>query len=504
MHINAQVFDEGQQVQSKVCIVGAGAAGITLALRLAELKIPAILLESGDFDLSSNVQQLYDGQVDEGTPFPAHYLKTSRLRYFGGTTNHWGGYCRPLDAIDFSRREWVPHSGWPVSRSDLDSHFEKACQLCEVHNFSYEQDNTLERLGIGIQLGADAGLQTQILHQGPPTRFGTKYRSALVDAADIQVITNASAVDLVADESGKITEVVASTIEKKRFRVVADVVILAMGAVENARILLASRGRFATGVGNVHDNVGRYFMDHLGFPNVGNIIFNKRYSFAQFHAKNEPVSFIPNEIFPVISLTDEVLRREKLQRLSFYIRVRDDNPPHSDAVKFSLKSFGGHGSNKLEVRDEEPAEYRLQIWHAEQRPNPKSRVVLDSEVDALGVQKSRLAWAYDQADVESIQKSVEVLGSELGRLGIGRVRSTYTAQQLWEGSEYGAHHIGTTRMSADPKNGVVDANCLVHSTKNLFVAGSSIFPTMGHVNPTLTIVAFAQRLADHLADTVLN
>jgi choline dehydrogenase-like flavoprotein len=137
---------------------------------------------------------------------------------------------------------------------------------------------------------------------------------------------------------------------------------------------------------------------------------------------------------------------------------------------------------------------------AEQAPNPDSRVVLSRERDALDCPRVALCWRTSPLDKRTAHRAREIFGEELWRAGAGRLQSSLEGEgKPWPARLRGArHHMGTTRMHSDPRRGVVDANCRVHGIANLYVAGSSVFPTSGAANPTLTIVALALRLAGHV------
>ena len=264
MFIDANTLDSGAVIQADICIIGAGAAGISLAREFIGSSLRVCILESGGFEYDDDTQTLFEG---ENIGFPYYDLKSLRLRFFGGTTNHWAGACRPLDAIDFEKRDWVPHSGWPFSKTELDPYYEKAHVLCELGPYDYDpgtwESDESPRLPIN-----DERVNTAMFQISPPTRFGSVYRAELKNAQNITTYLNANVIDIETSQQGDRVQRVAVTTHDQSvsFTVNAKQIVLATGAIENARVLLACNKQVAAGLGNQHDLVGRYFMEHLSLP----------------------------------------------------------------------------------------------------------------------------------------------------------------------------------------------------------------------------------------------
>lgn len=507
----------GAIIDTDVCVIGAGAAGITLARELAGSSRAVLVIESGGIEPEAATQALYEGAVI-GEPFPP--LDTVRLRWFGGTTNHWGGHCRPLDPIDFETRPWVPYSGWPISRHDLDPFYARAQRICELGPYDYDPDVWRKVAPDLIPFRADK-LIDRIWQASPPTRFGDQYREDLRRAENVDVLLNANAVDIVLNEAATaVREVRIKALDGKTGRVRPRVVVLACGGIENPRLLLTSNSVMTAGVGNGHDLVGRFFLEHphalvaFAVPTNGIARFAPYIHFldAEIPAGTATIQARPG-------LSEEAQRREKLlnscigigygyDRSEGYLAFRalakelaqgevpDD---FGNAVLRVVRDLGGLAEGLYHrVND------RDLLWFdttAEQAPNPDSRVTLDDTRDSLGLPRVRLDWRLSEIDKRTARHACRLVGEELARLGLARMRvdSWLMADDgSWNDLGVRYHHIGTTRMSDDPKQGVVDCNCRVHGIANLYVAGSSVFPTAGNANPTLTIVALALRLADHL------
>lgn len=509
----------GTVLETDLCIIGGGAAGITLAREFANSRLNVVLLESGAREQDSATQALYSG-----TSIGRRYLDptTCRLRYFGGTTNHWGGWCAPLDAIDFEHRDSFPYSGWPFSRAALDPWYRRAHEVCRLGPFNYDP----RQWGIDLRLVprpyTGPNFQCEIL-QVNPTRFGTVYQSALQEAARVTVLLNANATRLVTNESHReVHSVSVATLEGLRFSVRARVFVIAAGAIENARLLLSS-GPESQGLGNDRDLVGRFFMVHLQYHG-GQVLILDEHARFEFDTGTEGINYDGFEGSPRyvswIGLSPDAMRRfalpafklrqtyaptsldEALRGVLRILEIKDDWTGlkedfnriigrHHTFAERSAFTGGGH-----------PVGATLLRCQSEQLPNPDSRVRLGTETDVLGMRKIVIDWHITAADRASAATTLRLLGSEAARVGFGRVRSWFSEDQLnWPSDMIGdQHHAGTTRMHPDPRKGVVDANCAVHGIANLYVAGSSVFPTLGGNNPTLTIVALALRLADRIKE----
>jgi choline dehydrogenase-like flavoprotein len=526
MFIDARSVAPNTTVETGVCIVGAGAAGISLAMSLRNDGFPVALLESGGFDFDEATQALYVGEM---VGVPNYPLQNSRLRWFGGTTNHWAGTCRPLEAIDFEPRAAIPLSGWPLRRADLLPYYYQAQGLCQLGPFEYDPQSWRQFVGQIDQKLDPARLTTAVFQRSPPTRFGEVYRDALRQAQSVTVYLNANVVDLQANPTASaVDQLKVACLGGTTFTVRPKIVVLAMGGIENARILLLSNGVQPAGLGNTHDLVGRYFMDQPYFPWAGVARFAAPGLLLPHIARPGETAFgtlasteasqaasgggatcgfqiLPQDLYRVVEGVDSLKTLE--EALSHF-----SLPSHlwehlgnilrdSDVIADSAwRTLTGRTTSPFasETKPGPVAGARLDIL-VEHTPNPDSRVLLSHERDALGQNRIALDWRLGDIERRTYQRAQESVALEFGRLGIGRVHGKPLPDNAWPDTILGTnHHSGTTRMSDDPKTGVVDANCRVHGLGNLYAAGSSVFPTVGYANPTLTIVALALRLADEL------
>ena len=504
---DARQLDDGAEIAADICIVGAGAAGITLAYELRDTTRDVLLVESGGPEApDSETQSLYEGHV-VGTPyFP---LDICRLRFFGGTTNHWSGHCRPLDPIDFEKRAWVPYSGWPIGPADLADAYNRAQALCELGPFEYRVDARPELRDQSIPFDRRRIVNISFRHSAP-TRFGRAYGDALLKARNVRVLCHANVTRIVTNRTASAVDgVEVRTFSGKRATIRARVLVLAAGAIENARLLLLSDGVEKNGLGNRYGNVGRFFMEH---PHALAAFAVPTVELKRFEA------YYSVNLRPV--LAPEFQRREKLLNAAVAVGYGFDRFPGYRSVREVVREFaegrlpddlGRHVLNIIRDLDDIPGgllrrlQHKAVLWfsvNAEQIPNPQSRMLLSRERDALGCRRAALDWRLTTDDKAHARRAIRVVGEELARLGLARMRlDPWLVQDdtTWNGLTGRYHHMGTTRMSENPRHGVVDADCRVHGVANLFVAGSSVFATSGYAAPTLTIVALAVRLANFLA-----
>jgi choline dehydrogenase-like flavoprotein len=523
MILDARSLPTGTVVESEVCIIGAGAAGITLAREFSAASFRVVLLESGGMEYEEKTEDLYDGR-SIGLPFQD--LTASRLRYFGGTTNHWGGWCLPYEAIDFEAREGLPYRGWPFSRAYLDPWYRRAQAVCQLGPYDYSAASWGIRPEQVPSPFRGPDFVCKILQQSPPTRFGKVYKTELQRAPRLDVYLYANALKLKTGDKGAVEEVSVGTLSGVRFTVRARFYVLAAGGIENARLLLLSGEEGGPGLGNAHDLVGRFFMVNLCYSG-GVVAPSDPYTDFSFYTGRDgrlDLGFVGKHSFiSFIGLSAEAMRRRQLPsvrimwmyRFSPVLgaveamkRLRQGEGPGGSAVADLVQVLGeldGVGDfllRKALLKEGVPVEALDLGCTCEQMPNRDSRVMLDTVRDALGLRRVLVDWQLIAEDRSKAATTLRLLGAELGRSGFGRLRSPFKDDDTaWPPDFFGdEHHMGTTRMHRDAALGVVDADCRVHDLANLYVAGSSVFPTSSSSNPTLTIVALALRLADHLKE----
>lgn len=563
MVIDARSLPNQEVIEVDLCIIGGGAAGIAMAREFAQTAVRVALLESGGFDFDNATQSLYAGDENSGLRyFP---LDGSRLRYFGGTTNHWGGYCQPLGDTDFAHRDWIPNSGWPVSKDELWPYYEKAHDLLEVDPQAWDLAVWTEQDRYSAWEMEDKRLITRVAQISPKTtrRFGTHYRESVTAAENVQLYLNANVTQIEANEEvTAVNQLHVTTLSGNEFTVRAKHFVLAAGGIENARLLLLSDQQQTAGLGNQNDVVGRYFMEHprfvaatilpstpflsmgfYGLHKVGGKPIKGYLSLTPEAQAAEKLVDVQIRIAPIYNhVFTDALKSADVASLRTLIKMAQGQQDtanlgtHLQNVLTDLTSFQGLLApgvaiptlNPLEVAkiinaermDEALAAYLGEVaifgldelfnWvpleqvevqtRIDPVPNPNSRITLSEERDALGQRRPHLHWELTELDKFSTLRTMEIFASALGQAEIGRLRLEIDEDLTsWpEGVRGGYHHMGTTRMHEDPKHGVVDAQCRVHGLSNLYIAGSSLFPTGGLGTPTMTLLALALRLTDHL------
>jgi choline dehydrogenase-like flavoprotein len=509
MHIDARNLDNNSLIEGDICIVGAGAAGIGMAVDWNNTPFKVILLEGGGLEYEDRVQELYRGKTTGQRYFP---LKSTRLHYFGGTTGHWGGFCSLLDPIDFMKRDWVNDSGWPINLDDLLPFYKKANDYMDLDSFEFSAARWLKRKSSFETLGLDEKVVwNKVWRFSPPTRFGKKYRDPIFNSGNIHLYTYANAVNIIAnDEMTAVKEVIVKNYAGKTHTVRAKKFVLACNSIQNARLLLASNQQAKNGLGNDNDIVGRYFMEHLEMKSAE--LWLNEPNRLKFYIHN-PVARVELAIsaekqkeYKILNGTASLTPLDLARGLKPFIETWSDDDPRKSKKQMNEAFEGPSGKRMLESQGSKAFELYTRI---EQAPNPYCRITLDTEKDELGVPRSLLHWELSSLEKRSIRKMYELIGQQVGIAGVGRIKLLDYLKdekdESWPSFTGGGwHHIGTTRMCEDPKKGVVDANCKVHGIANLYIAGDSCYPTAGAVNPTLSILALSLRLSDHLLTVMKN
>jgi choline dehydrogenase-like flavoprotein len=528
MLIDLAVDGDATIAEHDVCIVGAGVAGITLARRLRELKRSVCLLESGGLDFEQPTQDLYRG---ENVGMTYYDLDESRLRFFGGTIGIWGGRCALLDPIDFERRDWVPGSGWPIDRAALDPYYHVAHRQLELGDFNYERD-IWSALGIAPYAFDPDKLTTGLWRFDERNeRYTASGSRDLIDAPDVTIVLHANAVHVQAAENARtVRHLVVRPLSGSAREVKARHYVLAGGAIENARLLLVSNDVEPHGIGNQHDQVGRYFMEHPT-GRIGRVHVARPFEMWDAFQKRFMRSGPP--LAPVLRLSDATQRAERT--LNSVATFKLQRPP-SLGVPIGNRIYQNlkHGINPDRRGRALDHAYRgIRAWFHREIAGRSSagarkwaRAAFTSSFAASRPQSGQPGAAFRasatrsgylargprlaavrsrQAQRASLRRHVR-RRAEAPALGLRRAGEWLSSSDpRWPVDPTvgnhpiaGYHQMGTTRMGDTPANGVVTADCNVFGYDNLYIAGSSVFSTSGWANPTLTLIALALRLADHL------
>jgi choline dehydrogenase-like flavoprotein len=524
--LSLREIDDAPPLEADLCIVGTGPAGLSLLHGLKDTRLRILLVESGGLSEPAE-EDLLNDMESVGAPRVMDQ-SVLRSRGFGGSSRIWRGRCAPLDHCDYEERAWVPGSGWPVGAAQIAPFFPRAAELLGIAPQvpTAEEDIPAQLQGLAAGLSRERLLPAcwQYSRHSPTShdymRFGPHFRN--LPARNVTVLLHATALHLDTDESGRRIEgIEVGDLSGRRHAIRAGAVVLCAGGLENPRLMLASRRRRPEGVGNSRGLVGRYMMDHprfrvAEFPAAAARRLRRRFGLHRVRHARGATNFIHG-----LRLSPVLQAREGLLNCAAWLGEyrAEDNP--WDAMRRLAAGKSPSALRDLATILRQPGLVtegafdhfvrRRGIPHkvdrlildaaAEQVPDPESRLLLSDRVDVLGMPLARIDWRVSPLEIRSIRRLGEVIAEEFRAAGLPEPQ---LERWIRDGDDQAArfedhaHPIGATRMATSPDRGVVDTNCEVHGVRGLYVAGSSVFPTTGHANPTLMIVALTLRLAAHL------
>lgn len=539
---DAAEIEDGAGLECDLCILGAGAAGIAIALQFLSGPMRVILLESGRAGFDAATQALYAGEVAD--PALHSPLDSYRQRRFGGSTTLWGGRCMPLDPVDFAARPWMPHSGWPIGPEELAPWYPRANALCEAGEYDYSAASSVPGGMRPMIAGfAPAHFSTDGIERfSAPTDFAARYGHRLRTSQAVRVVLGANATELLTDPSGqRVDKVVVRRLAGGGFTLRPRQLVVALGGLETPRLLLASRQTQAQGIGNAEDQLGRYYMCHVagtsgrlrlalppslvqhGYERAedGTYLRRRLHLTEAAQARQGVGNAVMRLHFPPLpdpshgsGLLSALYLARRLLPYEYRKRLEGPGGPTSAHLRniltdpFSALAFATDMlfRRKLAARKfpslivRPPGGVFSLDYHGEQAPNPESRVTLIGTKDPLGMPRLRVDWRHSTVDLHTAETCFRLLAEDLTAWGRGWLDfdPAELARDMLRDGAYGGHHIGTARMGHSPRSSVVDGEARVHGMTNLSLAGAAIFPTSGQANPTLTLVALALRLADRL------
>jgi len=497
------------EITADVIVIGGGMAGITLAREWAGRKKTVAILESGGREADDASQKLYagtgtlSGEGDDRQNID-DYLVTSRARFYGGSGHWWGGKSVPLDPADFAARPWIKNSGWPMSRADLQPYYDRACDVLSIPYFDKDYAEPQHEGRPPLDINGSRHItslprdHSEVSGRIDKARFDD-FRYGFTDEPNVSVYLHANVVGFdLADDGSGLRGVEVSTLDGKRSRARGDVYVLACGGIENARLLLAANARNGARFGSRSDALGRYFQGHtVIYKEAANKEAGTELCFTD---PPDSLDLYVNRRLgnPHAVLGTTLLGQQTYECTAFTVTMGllDEEPRGSD--RFALRST----ATRIDQASSD-ANDSASCWcyfMTENLPNPESRITLTDRNDALGMPRVHLDWKYGADDLDGFERSLDAFVRELGTAGQGRVCSPVERNDAVAAMQPSRHHMGTTRMHDDPTVGVVDANLKCHDADNLYVAGSSVFPTSGIANPTLTLLALTLRLSDHLKE----
>ncbi len=451
-----------------VCIIGAGAAGITIANKLKKAGLKIALCEAGSYEYTEESQDFYKGKL-----VGDHYfdLDIARLRYLGGSTNHWGGWCRSFEPVDFDRGYLGEEYKWPITYKELFKFRNTACNILEIDDdfdFKSSEDKKVKKIKFQFS---------------PPVRFKDKYQDELQKASNVNVFINANLYDI-SGENSIIKFAHFKSYTKNKIKIQASKFIFAMGGIENSRFLLWFKKKYQNKFFDNTTPIGKYWMEHPHF-NLGSALVNKSVTEQTYY-----------------SLTQKAQKESQILNCGFRINKITSNKTTKSMIK-ELLCIAPKIGQKIAYLADKNLVCGARLFAAwEQSPNISNTITLSENKDKFEIPRVNLKWKKNSFDRENVKESVRIFNDWLLEDDLGRIQ---LHKWMLNDLEYptddelgGYHHMGGTRMSNSPKLGVVDKNCKVFGSQNLYIAGSSVFTTGGHNNPTLPIVQFSLRLAEHL------
>jgi choline dehydrogenase-like flavoprotein len=509
-------------LRSDLCVIGSGAAGLAVAAEFMHTNVNMILVESGGHEHEPATQALYDVAI---SGLPHSGSTAGRFRIFGGSTTKWGGQSLALMHFDFEKREWVPNSGWPISFDELRQYYARASQFLGFDRLNFDTD-----LFAYLRAQPPSFDSEQLWYHfskwSPKPNLREHYLPAIRSSKTCTLLLHANVTEVQLEESrNRVAAIQMRSLKGQRGTLRAKAFLLCVGGIETARLLLTSNKQAPSGLGNEHDLVGRFFQDHpsafVGWLNSSDPAKTQRL-FNVFHKRGVKYSvrctatpkwqrehqtlnvsmgttFVPQDSTLqdvkdlYLALRQRQLSRDLLPKLSRAMR-------HPTSVVVPAYHFAIKG------RTFAPAARTRVAVTSEQEPNPESRILLADTTDALGMSRVDVRWRLTDLTLHTIRQFAQTLRRQFRSAGVGEI-----ALEPWvleDSSEWKNHvtdqyhHIGTARMNDSPSHGVVDRNCQVHGVSNLYIGSSAVFPTSGHSNPTLTIIALCIRLADRLKEQV--
>ncbi len=494
-----------------ICIIGAGVAGLLLALEARKYYRDVCIIESG----SKTPEDYYQALNDTDTSALQYDSVESRARAVGGSMHLWAGRCGTLDPIDFEERSWISMSGWPINSSDLKPFYEKALTRFKCPFPSNPIFNPSKPESSALQSAAIEEKNYFLLDYVNGNFVKKDLLTELNQADNVTLLQQTTLVSLETSDGNKIDSCKIASDDRKSTNSVpgvihADRFVIACGGIESARLLLASRSHSPEGIGNAHDLVGRFFTDHPRSKSAPFEISNKatvekfkataRHQIAyRFSDDAQRLNQQPNHSFMISQSNGDI------EALSSSMMDSTDglSEKRQSAARKNLRRlwrmtpiwFRRTLRDLLSMRKTNKFVVTFKV---ELEPNAQSRIELSEDLDRHGTPKARINWTVTDRDRQQLTQYYEQVNRILVEADI--IPDHVSMPDAYKNTTFkdSSHPIGATRMAASPEKGVVDANLKVFGVDNLYVCSSSVFPTPGSANPTLTIAALSLRLADHL------
>jgi len=530
--IDARAEPTGSSRHADICVIGGGPAGTTVPLELARAGTATVLLvESGGWWPEPETEPLNTAEL-VGQPITGAFnaplsSESLRVRAFGGGTRHWGGYCHPLEPIDLEHRAYLSATGWPISHAEIAAWYPAAHDRLLLGPYNYDPTSLAGMVGAQPPLDLGPNLTTAIV-QRRATRLGWEDLPEIGAGPGISLLYHANVTHLQLHPSGgHVVSATARTTTGVQIELTADRFVIATGGWETPRLLLSSNDVRPAGIGNDHDLVGRYYADHLGISLALGLLVPAPEDLSLYDVTGLPLttatpSGTPTQVhaFGAIGLSETARRDHDLPSVHVELLLEPAGALPEQATGASVS-----GLQDLLRASPGGAARTIATGRVFVEPVPRhdSRVRLSPSTDLFGMPLAQVDWRVDPLDLAHLTSSMEIVAAGISAAGVGRLQAPFGAVGVIDNPVSGRvagnvrvvpqtntpanvlfettyHHLGTTRMADSATDGVTDPDGKVHGVDNLFVAGSSVFPTAAGYYPTLTIVALAFRLAHHLLE----
>ena len=500
MHSDLSDLDE-KLIDCDICIIGSGPAGLAVASKLIDKDIKFVILESGDVDPTKQHQELNKGFSRGKRKLD---LANSRLRCFGGAGRLWAGVCRPFDPSEFMALD-SKIGGWPINYSDLEKYYKEAADILGLNYEKFFNEDWMEEAELASRFqsfGRSDGILRGVNYQQSSFKnrdLTNRYKNTLFESKNCIVITNATVVDMIQSKKNLVEKILIKSISGKIVPLSAKTFVLCAGAIENPRILLDSSLNQ-----KIIENkfLGSCFMSHPAFRGAGSLILNDNLINPKMKNKKLKGNF---------GFEMNLKEREKNNVLRHNISIKPSlksSAEDKDLDKYSiikdniskLSIFANRVKRKIFGGQIKAKKWNLDIG-IEQEPRLENYLKLASSKDILGKRQVEIFWdSVSDTEMKTVLEAVKAVGrdSMLKDVGITKVSDDLINKEIFSQDDAINHHIGTTRMADSPEFGIVDSNLKCFTLNNLFISGSSVFPTSSIVNPTFSIVALSLRLGEHI------
>lgn len=537
-------------LEADVAVVGAGPAGIVVALELARAGHRVLLIDSGGDSHDPGVQRLGDLAGQD----PTHVsMSLATSRQIGGASNLWGGRCVPFDPIDFQHRQITDDARWPITYEEIASYFQRACDWCICGDavFDAHEIPNLARRSL-VPGFPDGRVRASSLERWSlPTNFGREYRSALRQTDGLTLVTNLTCTEIVCDPTGgSVQHLNAQTIDGKIVTISASRYVLACGGLEGTRLLFASNRHHPEGIGNRSRHLGHWYMAHVE-NRIAEVHFTTPPQETIYGHERDPAGVYVRRR---LTFSPDFLTDERLPNIAMLlVNPKISDPSHGSGILSFVylmlaspvgRLFVAEGIRQSQIKADYPISSRKHLgniarnlgsasrfavtfgyqrflkrgrkvpgffvpsaantypllYHGEHLPHHDSYVQPTAERDALGMVRLETRIHFGEDDINNVIRAHRYLDEFLREKNLGYIEYLYHDLEAAVRDQLlgGYHQAGTTRMSKLPEDGVVDRNLAVHGFDDLFIASSSVFVTSGQANSTFMIIAFALRLADYL------